>query len=263
MNLLSKSFYTRPDVVRISRELLGKFVCTRVRGRMTGGMIVETEAYAGAKDRASHAYGNRRTKRTEVMFHEGGIAYVYLCYGMHSLLNVVTNVDGIPDAVLIRALLPTDGIQTMLRRRGKPALARSMETVSKRQWRLGSASPSSGIYPIRSMMEGEAVLSRRPTCPQERAEADLTRALRKLSAGPGTLTKALGIDCSLNGASLAGPAIWIEDRGVKLNAADIIAGPRIGVDYAGPDAKRPWRFSLTSPARSCESFEHQGAKCAK
>lgn len=246
MPLLSKSFYTRADAVRISRELLGKFVLTRVRGRVTGGRIVETEAYAGAADRASHAYGNRRTKRTEVMFHEGGVAYVYFCYGMHSLLNVVTNIEGVPDAVLVRAIFPTEGIPIMLRRRGKPALARSMETVALRRVRLGTASPSSGICPPGVMMEGEAVLSHRPTSPRERTKADLSRVLRTLTSGPGMVTQALGIDCSLNGADLAGPVIRIEDRGFKVRPADIIAGPRVGVDYAGPDARKPWRFRLKS-----------------
>ena len=85
-------------------------------------MIIETEAYAGPEDKASHAYGNRRTKRTEVMFHKGGVAYVYLCYGIHSLFNVVTNQEGTPHAVLIRAIQPEIGIETMLKRRGKTKL---------------------------------------------------------------------------------------------------------------------------------------------
>ena len=253
MAVLPKSFYTRPNVVRISRELLGKFVFTRVRNRVTGGMIVETEAYAGATDRASHAYGNRRTKRTEVMFHEGGIAYVYFCYGMHSLLNVVTNVDGIPDAILIRGILPTDGIPTMLRRRGKKALAESLEVVEKQRVRLATRlravrygvahrlSKESCLSRI--PLEGEAALSRQPTS-ASRGEFDSARILRTLAAGPGTLTKALGIDCSFNGRNLASSVIWIEDRGVKVKASDILPSPRVGVDYAGPDARRPWRFRL-------------------
>jgi len=229
MALLPKSFYTRPDVVRISRELLGKFVFTRVRNRVTGGMIIETEAYAGATDRASHAYGNRRTKRTEVMFHEGGVAYVYFCYGMHSLLNVVTNLEGIPDAVLIRALLPAGGIPLMLRRRGKKCMMPSPQDPLTRPARRRA---------LRNHRNGGTA-----SVPSA-AVLSTGKVLRTLAAGPGTLTKALGIDCSFNGRSLAGPAIWIEDRGVKVKASDIVAGPRVGVDYAGADAERPWRFRL-------------------
>lgn len=117
MPKLTKDFYLRDDVVQISKELLGKYLFTEFDGKLTGGIITETEAYAGITDKASHAYGNRRTKRTEVMYHEGSIAYVYLCYGIHSLFNIVTNNKDIPDAVLIRAIKPTEGIDVMIRRR--------------------------------------------------------------------------------------------------------------------------------------------------
>lgn len=116
---LPRSFYTRGDVVAISRELLGKFLLTRINGAITGGMIVETEAYNGIEDRASHAYNGRRTPRTEIMYSIGGTAYVYLCYGLHHLFNIVTNKRNIPHAVLIRAIEPADGIGVMLRRRGR------------------------------------------------------------------------------------------------------------------------------------------------
>jgi DNA-3-methyladenine glycosylase len=116
---LPLTYYQKPDVVALSRDLLGKYLFTRIDGVLTGGIITETEAYAGPEDKASHAYGNRRTKRTEVMFHAGGKAYVYLCYGMHTLFNVVTNVEGIPHAILVRAIQPIEGLETMLQRRGK------------------------------------------------------------------------------------------------------------------------------------------------
>jgi len=117
--LLPRSFYLRPDVVQIARDLLGKHLVTRMDGVITSGIICETEAYAGVTDKASHAYGGRRTARTEVMFARGGAAYVYLCYGMHSLFNVVTNEKDIPHAVLIRGIMPADGLETMLQRSGK------------------------------------------------------------------------------------------------------------------------------------------------
>ena len=119
MTKLTLDFYQREDVLTISRELLGKVLCTNFYGKLTRGLIIETEAYAGITDQASHVYGGRRTKRTEIMYAPGGIAYVYLCYGIHHLFNVVTNVKGIPHAVLIRAIEPKEGLETMLIRRKK------------------------------------------------------------------------------------------------------------------------------------------------
>ncbi|GAL85399.1 3-methyladenine DNA glycosylase [Sporocytophaga myxococcoides] len=119
---LTKAFYTREDVITISKELLGKYLVTFIDGRLTSGMIVETEAYLGAEDKASHAYGNRKTKRTEPFYKEGGIAYVYMCYGIHYLFNIITNKTDIPHAVLIRALEPSEGLDAMLERRKKTKL---------------------------------------------------------------------------------------------------------------------------------------------
>src|SRR4051812_13883405 len=100
--ILPESFYTRKDVVKIARELLGKVLVTKFNGILTAGLIVETEAYAGVADKASHAYGGRRTNRTEVMYAAGGVSYVYLCYGIHHLFNIVTNIADVPHAILIR-----------------------------------------------------------------------------------------------------------------------------------------------------------------
>ena len=116
---LTKDYFLKDDVLAIAQDLLGKSLFTRMDGQLTGGLICEVEAYKGIGDRASHAYGGRRTRRNEMMYHEGGVAYVYLCYGMHHLLNFVTNADGIPDAILIRGIMPTHGEELMLRRTGK------------------------------------------------------------------------------------------------------------------------------------------------
>lgn len=121
MAKLPRSFYSGTDVVSIARCLLGKVLVTRFDGGSTAGIISETEAYAGPGDRASHAYAGRRTPRNEVMYAEGGTAYVYLCYGIHHLFNVVTNSSGIPHAVLIRAIHPLEGIDVMRGRRGTGA----------------------------------------------------------------------------------------------------------------------------------------------
>lgn len=197
---LDAAFYRRHDVVRVAMDLLGKYLVTYIDGQRTVGMITETEAYRGPDDRACHAWNNRCTPRTRVMFEAGGLAYVYLCYGIHHLFNVVTGDEQMPHAVLIRAIEPVENIALMLARRG-------MKTVTP-----------------------------------------------KLCSGPGTLTQALGIHSRMSGTSLleADSPIWLEDAGIKIQPEDIIIGPRIGVDYAGVDAQRPWRFrgsSWQKPAR--------------
>jgi len=111
------SFYQSNNVVFLARSLLGKSLITYIDGKLTGGIITETEAYAGKNDRASHAYGGRRTKQTEVMYQSGGISYVYYCYGVHYLFNVVTGKQDTPHAVLIRAISPTVGLKEILKRR--------------------------------------------------------------------------------------------------------------------------------------------------
>ncbi|HLX93332.1 MAG TPA: DNA-3-methyladenine glycosylase [Puia sp.] len=132
---LNQSFYRRNDVVQIARELLGKILVTNFSGMRTSGRIVETEAYAGVIDKASHAFGGRRTRRTEVMYGRGGSAYLYLCYGIHHLFNVVTNKKNVPHAILVRALEPLEGIPIMLARTKKKnmdySLTRGPGNVSK------------------------------------------------------------------------------------------------------------------------------------
>ena len=187
---LTDSFYRRTNVVKIARELLGKVLFTNVNGIITAGMIVETEAYSW-KEKGCHAYGAKKTNRNAVMFEKGGHTYVYLCYGMHHLFNIVTNETNIPEAVLIRAIQPVHGIDEMMIRRGN----------LKNDFHLTS--------------------------------------------GPGKLTKALGIDRKLNGKFLMGNEVWVEDAGNRVSSRNIVKSPRIGIDYAGEDARLPWRFTLS------------------
>ena len=188
MSKLPNSFYQQEDVVNLAGQFLGKQLVTRIDGKLTTGMIVETEAYNGITDKASHAYGNRFTPRTQTMYEAGGITYVYLCYGIHHLLNVVTGLEGNPQAVLIRAVAPLVGIETMLARR------------------------------------------------------NMTHLVPKITAGPGSVAKAFGIDKNLNAKDLLGDEIWIEDNGVQINSELIVSSPRVGVDYAEDHALLPWRF---------------------
>jgi DNA-3-methyladenine glycosylase len=121
-NKLPLSFYQQTNVVMVAKQLIGKILVTQFNGVITAGRIVETEAYNGIIDKASHAYNGKRTNRTEVMYGNAGTAYVYLCYGIHHLFNVVTNTNDVPHAVLIRAIEPLTGIDIMLERTGKKKL---------------------------------------------------------------------------------------------------------------------------------------------
>jgi DNA-3-methyladenine glycosylase len=190
MPKLAYSFYQNTDVNDLAVQLLGKLLFTRIDGELTGGVIVETEAYKGIEDKASHAYGGRFTNRTQVIYEEGGLSYVYLCYGIHHLFNVVTAPKGTPHAVLIRGIEPVQGIDVMLRRRNMAIL--------------------------------------KPN----------------ITAGPGALSKAMGIDKGLNAKDLLGDEVWIEDNGVVFPCDQIVSSARVGVDYAEDHALLPWRYYI-------------------
>ncbi len=199
---LQSAFFTRTDVVQISKDLLGKHLITVIDGQKTVGKIVETEAYRGPDDKACHAYNNRRTARTSIMFEEGGQAYVYLCYGIHHLFNIVPARKEMAEAVLIRAVEPIENLELMMKRRNFKQL--------------------------------------RP----------------QLTAGPGVMSKALGITTDFSGIDLTAPdsPIWLEEGETIIEELQIIASPRVGVDYAEECALWNWRFRIkdskwTSPAK--------------
>ncbi|GEN74317.1 DNA-3-methyladenine glycosylase [Chryseobacterium hagamense] len=187
---LKSSYYRSPDVEFLAKDLLGKILYTCKDGQVTAGLITETEAYFGDEDKASHAFGNRRTARTEIMYGPGGFAYVYLCYGIHYLLNVVVSGSDDPKCVLIRAIEPYSGQEIMEERRKMPVTHTAV------------------------------------------------------SSGPGSLSKALGIDVSFNRKDLTEDEIWIEDIGKRYAADEIAAVPRVGIAYAQEHAHLPLRFYL-------------------
>lgn len=189
--IIPKSYFVSDDVIDVSKSLIGKVLCTQFDDCLTKGIIVETEAYRAPEDKASHAYGNKHTARTAPMFLEGGRSYVYLCYGIHHLFNIVTGGINRAHAVLIRAVEPLEGIDHMLTRR-----------------KLKKICPS-------------------------------------LTAGPGILTKALGITTTqTNKPLIRENSIWIEDHDFKIDTDQIISSPRVGVEYAEECATWPWRFRL-------------------
>ena len=187
--VVPRHFYSDPNPVKVARGLLGKIVRVKGKSGDCAARIVETEAYGGAQDRASHAWRGR-TRRNESMFGAPGTAYVYLCYGIHRMFNVVTGPTGWPAAVLIRGVEPMEGAERMARRRG----------VSVDDFRL--------------------------------------------SAGPGALTEAMGIESDADRCDLVSGSIRIEDDGVRYPRTKIQAGRRVGVSYAGQAANFLWRFSV-------------------
>lgn len=124
--ILPQSFFESEDILSISKQLLGKKLCTNINDRYTSGIIVETEAYKAPEDKASHAYGNKVTPRTKTMFSPPGTAYVYICYGQFHLFNIITAPEGIAHCILIRAVEPFEGIDVMLERRGSKALDKNL-----------------------------------------------------------------------------------------------------------------------------------------
>jgi len=151
MKKLPLQFYQRTDVVGIARDLIGKIISTKINGETTSGRIVETEAYTGLSDKASHSFAGKRTARNEHMYAAAGIAYVYICYGMHHLFNVVTNKKDIPDAVLIRAVEPISGMDVMLKRTGKKKFDHTLTKGPGNAARaLGISKIHSGVNLLRS-----------------------------------------------------------------------------------------------------------------
>jgi len=189
--VLPRIYFNRPTV-QVARSLIGKYVVREIDGRILAGKILEVEAYVGPEDKACHA-SKGRTQRTEVLFGPPGVAYVYLIYGMYHCLNVVTEREEFPSAVLVRAI-EIDG---------------------------------------------------------------------KLIDGPGRLCRTLEIDRRLNRVDLTtGESLWFEDRGALVKRGDVEARPRIGVEYAGEWAKKPWRFRLrrvTTPTRTGRTKTKGGA----
>jgi DNA-3-methyladenine glycosylase len=203
----ARSFFGHPTL-EVARRLLGMRLIRCSGGRRSAGLIVETEAYIGEEDRACHAAAGQ-TARNAVMYGPPGHAYVYFVYGMHYCLNVVTEPDRYPAAVLIRAVEPEEGLAEMAeRRRLADALGAELGRLSDSQLAAARRHPG--------------------------------RVLRSLCSGPGRLCQAFGIDRTLNGTSLLGGDLFLER--VAAPSPPILATPRVGVDYAGPWRHKPWRF---------------------
>lgn len=204
-NILPRSYYIT-DALTLSRSLIGKvLVCCTPEGT-TAGIISETEAYMGVIDKASHAYGGRRTERTETMYLPGGHAYVYLIYGIYSCMNITANESGNPEAVLIRGVIPCHGFDRMLANYSNFSSRRSKQ----------------------KLFNGEKY----------------RKAPHKLTDGPGKLCAAMSIDRRFDKTDMCrcNSEIFVADMGISP-IHGITASPRIGIDYAEEAAFFPWRFT--------------------
>ncbi|MGB0177597.1 MAG: DNA-3-methyladenine glycosylase [Owenweeksia sp.] len=172
MTKLPLIYYCQEDVVFLAKDLIGKKLCTRIDGEYTAGIITETEAYRGWGDRACHAHAGKRTQRTEIMYKPGGVAYVYLCYGIHNLFNIITNKEDSADAVLIRAIQPVEGIEIMLKRRNKAKVTPQLTSGP------GSMSQALGLSRIHygESLDGETVWLENP--PPDQVPKKITETTR-------------------------------------------------------------------------------------
>lgn len=196
---LPRSFYTT-DGCTLAQNCLGKLLVYETDAGILSGIITETEAYMGVIDRASHAYGGRRTARNETMYRQGGFAYVYQIYGLYHCLNFTAAVEGNPEAVLIRSVVPVDGISWMVQNRRQTGRAKS--------------------YPAADSMTEKQRIA--------------------MTTGPGRLCTAFGIGKETDGLDMTVGRLYLADIGGSVGSVQTL--PRVGIDYAGEDRDKPWRF---------------------
>lgn len=208
---LGREFFTR-DGITVAKELLGKVLVHDTCAGIIRGIITEVESYMGEQDKGSHTYGGKRTERTEPMYHAGGTSYVYLIYGMYSCMNIAAMTDGIPQAVLLRSVVPADedSRQRMLSLR-LAELNRKQEKKGKTLYTADDCPPS----------------------------------LKKhLSDGPGRMCIAMGITRADNDMDMVESGTFYVTEGIKVRKKQIQTGKRIGIDYAEEAADYLWRFFI-------------------
>lgn len=208
---LGREFFAR-DGITVARELLGKILVHETKAGTVRGIITEVESYMGENDKGSHTYGGRRTERTEPMYHAGGTSYVYLIYGMYSCMNIAAMTEGIPQAVLLRSVIPADreSEQRMIRLRQEAAAER----------RLGRRKKA------------------------EAGKAKLASFGKHLADGPGKLCIAMGITRSDNDVDMTVSSRFYVTEGIRVKPSEILAAKRIGIDYAEEAADYLWRFYI-------------------
>lgn len=212
---LTRDFFAR-DGITVAKELLGKILVHETKTGTVRGIITEVESYMGEKDKGSHTYGGRRTERTEPMYHAGGTSYVYLIYGMYSCMNIAAMTEGIPQAVLLRSVIPADreSEERMIQLRGDAAKQRKRK---------------------REKAETDV---------DAEAEAAQPSFGKHLADGPGKLCIAMGITREDNDVDMTESSTFYVTEGMKVRRSEIRAAKRIGIDYAEEAADYLWRFYI-------------------
>ncbi len=216
-NRLPREFFTR-DGITVAKELLGKVLVHETRVGTIRGIITEVESYMGVNDKGSHTYGGRRTERTEPMFHIGGTSYVYFTYGMYHCMNITSEQAEIPQAVLLRSVIPAD------------------EASRERMLQL------------RMEVQTEKARKRKAAKGESLEDAEIKRieknTLKHLADGPGKLCIAMGITKAQNDVDMVTSPVFYVTEGVTIEPTEIQAGKRIGIDYAEEAADYLWRFYI-------------------
>lgn len=218
---LGRDFFAR-DGITVAKELLGKVLVHETELGTVRGIITEVESYMGEEDKGSHTYGGRRTERTEPMYHGGGTSYVYLIYGMYSCMNIAAMTEGVPQAVLLRSVIPAD------EESGQRMLALRLAEAEKRRSR-------------RAMREEDKTAENNSAAATDKIPSSLKR---HLADGPGKLCIAMGITRADNDVDMTADDTFYVTEGVKIEPSRIKAGKRIGIDYAEEAADYLWRFYL-------------------
>ena len=270
---LGRDFFSR-DGITVARELLGKILVHETSLGTVRGIITEVESYMGEEDKGSHTYGGKRTDRTEPMYHAGGTSYVYLIYGMYSCMNIAAMTEGIPQAVLLRSVIPADreSEERMCALRlaeTERKRCRRAERAGQRDEEAGSVADSlvereeAGVVAGSPAEEGEAGIVAGSPAEGEAAGSgkagaaecripvgkQLPPSLRKhLADGPGKLCIAMQITRSDNDVDMTKSETFYVTEGIEVQPEQIQTGKRIGIDYAEEAADYLWRFYLEKGA---------------
>lgn len=224
-NRLQRDFFAR-DGITVAKELLGKILVHETKVGTVRGIITEVESYMGENDKGSHTYGGRRTERTEPMYHAGGTSYIYLIYGMYSCMNIAAMTEGIPQAVLLRSVIPAD------EESGERMIQLRREAAERRKRKREKAKTGENVEP------GE-------TSKDRKAAETVPSFLRKhLADGPGKLCIAMGITKTDNDVDMTTSNLFYVTEGVEVLSSEIHAAKRIGIDYAEEAADYLWRFYI-------------------
>ena len=231
---LPREFFAR-DGITVAKELLGKVLVHKTEVGIIRGVITEVESYMGEEDKGSHTYGGKRTSRTEPMYHQGGTSYVYLIYGMYSCMNIAAMTEGIPQAVLLRSVVPVDE-----EFKERMIVLRMADTERRRHKKAAKEEEACGEEAL-----GDEIPQDKSATVSTTIQEKLPASIKKhLADGPGKLCIAMGITREDNDIDMVESPDFYVTEGIKVSPEEIKAGKRIGIDYAEEAADYLWRFYI-------------------